>query len=109
MNRVDIVLKTFDPIPASLVLNAENILDYVGVYKDGYELTCGEDFRFSSKAVSPFTAEYKDGAVSKIGLNLETVHGKSFVSMNGIGNEYHHDPFIGQQNIGQVLCRLYRP
>lgn len=93
MNLTDTVLKTFEPIPETLELTADNILDYVGVYKDGYELTCGEDFRFSSKAVSPFSAEYQDGYLKRIGLNLETVHGKSYVSMIGIGSEYRPDPF----------------
>lgn len=93
MNETDIVLKTFEPIPDSLSLTADNILDYVGVYKDGCELKCGEDYRFSSEAYSPFTAEYKNGTLERIWLNLETVHGKSTVSVIGIGNEYHSKAF----------------
>ena len=89
MNETDTVLKTFDPIPDSLTLTADNILDYVGVYKDGYELKCGEDYRFSSEADAPFTPEYENGTLKRIWLNLETVHGKSTVSVIGIGNEYH--------------------
>ena len=93
MNLTDTVLKTFDPIPESLELNADNILDYVGVYKDGYELTCGEDFNFSSKADAPFTAEYQDGYLKRIGLNLETMHGRSYVGICGIGSEFRPQPF----------------
>lgn len=99
MNETDTVLKTFDPIPESLTLTADNLFDYIGVYKDGCELKCGEDFRFSSEADTPFTAEYENGYLKRIGLRLETVHGKSYVSMIGLGSEYHSHAFECGKNV----------
>lgn len=99
MNTANTVLKTFDPIPESLALTEDNLFDYIGVYKDGYELECGEDFRFSSDGGAPFTAEYEKGILKSIDPNIETVHGKSYVKIIGLGSEYNPYNFACGKNV----------
>ncbi|WP_407384355.1 leucine-rich repeat protein [Ruminococcus sp.] len=92
MYTADTVLRTFDPIPESLTLNKDNLFDYIGVYKNGYELKCGEDFILADED-APFTAEYENGYLKRIGPSILTAYGKSYVGIAGITDKYYSSPF----------------
>lgn len=83
------VLRTFDPIPESLTLTEDNLFDYIGVYKDGHELKCGEDFNFRYDGEPLFSADYENGYLKRIGPHIETAYGKSTIGVNGITSKFY--------------------
>ena len=99
MYSADTVLRTFDPIPESLTLTEDNLFDYIGVYKDGHELKCGEDFNFARDGEPLFSADYENGILKRIGPHIETAYGKSYVRVNGITSRYYPHAFLCGRNV----------
>ncbi len=99
MYTADTVLRTFDPIPESLTLTEDNLFDYIGVYKDGHELKCGEDFNFARDGEPLFSADYENGILKRIGPHIETAYGKSYIGVIGITSKYYPHAFLCGTNV----------
>ena len=93
------VLKTFDPIPESLTLTEDNLFDYIGVYKDGHELKCGEDFNFRYDGEPLYSADYENGYLKRIGPHIETAYGKSYIGVYGITSKFYPYTFACGTNV----------
>lgn len=93
------VLRTFDPIPESLTLTEDNLFDYIGVYKDGHELKCGEDFNFRYDGEPLYSADYENGYLKRIGPHIETAYGKSYIGVNGITSRFYPYTFACGTNV----------
>ena len=105
MYTADTVLRTFDPIPESLVLTEDNLFDYIGVYKDGHELRCGEDFNFLYDGEPLFSADYENGYLKRIGPHIETAYGRSYIGVNGITGRYSPLSYACGKNVYTAFNR----